>query len=190
MKTRILTLVIFVLITAAVVIFAPKREIPEQLPTPVHEIPADYDSANDFTFQDALNVKYSLSDFAGQPAVVLFWASWNEQSRAMLGLFEKSWLENGGDVVYLAVNLGKAGKDGLKKASKVYTDGGYTFPLYIDKTGVVRFNVTTAPQLYFFDALGGLVSHLDGAFTAAQLADGVAAIAPDQSNNLNEPKGD
>lgn len=186
MKTRLLTLLVFALLTALVVIFAPKREIPEQIPTPAHEIPADYDASGDFRFQDAMNVSMSLSDFAGQPAVALFWASWNEQSREMLDLFEKSWLKNGGGVVYLGVNLGKAGKDGLKKALRVYEDGGYTFPLYVDKTGVVSYNITTAPQLYFFAPDGKLLRHIDGAFTADQLADGVSLISgsalPEEKN--------
>ncbi len=165
MKTRFLALLIFAVITAAVVIFAPENIEKTQMPDKESVIPDGYAAQNNFTFTDSIGVKYELVDFAGRNVVVCFWASWNATSRALLDHVEAAIPEYYDRAVFLPINVGKAGKDGWKKAQAVMTAGEYTFPLYIDRTGVALHNVTFTPQTYVFDAMGNLLEQISGDWT-------------------------
>ena len=165
MKTRILALLVFAIITLAVVFFAPENIQKTQMPDKETVIPEGYTAQNNFTFTDPLGVKYELADFAGRNVVVCFWASWNATSRALLDHVEAAIPTYYDQAVFLPINVGKAGKDGLKKAQAVMTAGEYTFPLYIDKTGVAHHNVTFTPQTYVFDGMGNLLECISGDWT-------------------------
>ena len=188
MKARIILLVVLLLITAVVVILAPKQESAEELIPPAVELPDGYNSANDFAFKGfdeivnvdtgeavTVSVPHSLGEYAGTPVVVTFWASWNTVSREQLDVIEGIYSDYDG-VVFLPVNVGKAGKDSEKKARIAMADGEYTFPLYIDETGVVTFNITSTPKTFFFDGMGNLLAEVNGLCSAEVIADKTAEL--------------
>ena len=192
MKTRLLLLAVLLVLTAAVVLVSIRLAPPAQVvevPAPV-ELPEGYAADNDFTFREVFaegeavdadgnpvtGVTHTLGEYAGRPAAVIFWASWSSSGRDQLGEVEAVMAEYEGRAAILPINVGKAGKDSEKKARIAL--GGYGLPLYIDKSGVVTFNVTSPPEAFFFDAMGNLTASVKGvcpAETIRETLDGMLA---------------
>lgn len=169
MKRGILLFLILAALTALLLIFAPKTVNQLQSPTPEKEIPADYHTENNFTFKNAEEMEFSLSDFAGRPVVVCFWATWNAGCRDQLAVLDQVLTDYKEDAVILAINVGKAGKDSLTKAVSVITAGGYSLPIYVDKSGVVSFNVTAVPHFLFVDDLGTILEEVEDTLDYEQI---------------------
>ena len=177
MKQRVLLLIALLLLAAAAAALSlwggPRAERTEVLlPDP----PEGYAVGNNFTFREIfregertdadgnpiVEVPHCLSEFSPQPAAVIFWASWSGVGREQLAAAEAVVSEYAGRAAVLPVNVGKAGKDSEKKARIALDDGGFALPLYADQTGVVTFNVTSAPTALFFDGMGNLVAEVRG----------------------------
>ena len=176
MKTRLILLTVLLVLTAAVVcvsiLLAPPAAVVE-VPLPA-ELPEGYAAENNFTFKEVfaegeavdaagnpvLSVTHTLAEYAGQPAAVIFWASWSSVGREQLSEIEAVTAEYEGRAAILPVNVGKAGKDSEKKARIAL--GTLDLPLYVDKTGVVTFNVTSPPKTLFFDGMGNLAAEVNG----------------------------
>ena len=176
MKTRLILLAVLVLLTALVVCVSVLVTPPPALveaPIPA-EVPEGYAAANNFTFKEVFAegeavdeagnpvtaVTHTLAEYAGRPAAVIFWASWSSAGREQLNEAEVVYAEYEGRAAILPVNVGKAGKDSEKKARVAL--GRLALPLYVDKTGVVTFNVTSPPKTLFFDGMGNLVGEVSG----------------------------
>ncbi|MBO7403659.1 MAG: TlpA family protein disulfide reductase [Clostridia bacterium] len=176
MKTRLLLLAILLVLTAAVVCVSILLAPPAQVVEPVMpaEIPEGYAAENNFTFREVFEegaavdaagnpvtgVTHTLAEYAGQPVAVIFWASWSAAGRDQLDEVEAVLAEYEGRAAILPVNVGKAGKDSEKKARIAL--GSSDLPLYVDKTGVVAFNVTSPPKTLFFDGMGNLAAEVNG----------------------------
>jgi Thiol-disulfide isomerase and thioredoxins len=176
MKTRLILLTVLLVLTAAVVCVSILLAPPAQVVEPVMpaELPEGYAAENNFTFREVfaegeavdaagnpvLSVTHTLAEYAGQPVAVIFWASWSAAGREQLGEVEAVIGEFEGRAAILPVNVGKAGKDSEKKARIAL--GSLDLPLYVDKTGVVTFNVTSPPKTVFFDAMGNLAAEVNG----------------------------
>ena len=176
MKTRLILLTVLLVLTAAVVIVSilvtPPAAVVE-VPLPA-EVPEGYAAENNFTFKEVfaegeavdaagnpvLSVTHTLAEYAGQPVAVIFWASWSSAGREQLSEIEAVTAEYEGRAAILPVNVGKAGKDSEKKARIAL--GSLDLPLYVDKTGVVTFNVTSPPKTLFFDGMGNLAAEVNG----------------------------
>ena len=176
MKTRLILLTVLLVLTAAVVcvsiLLAPPAAVVE-VPLPA-EVPEGYAAENNFTFKEVfaegeavdaagnpvLSVTHTLAEYAGQPVAVIFWASWSSVGREQLSEIEAVTAEYEGRAAILAINVGKAGKDSEKKARIAL--GTLDLPLYVDKTGVVTFNVTSPPKTLFFDGMGNLAAEVNG----------------------------
>ena len=176
MKTRLILLTVLLVLTAAVVcvsiLLAPPAAVVE-VPLPA-ELPEGYAAENNFTFKEVfaegeavdaagnpvLSVTHTLAEYAGQPVAVIFWASWSSVGREQLSEIEAVTAEYEGRAAILPVNVGKAGKDSEKKARIAL--GTLDLPLYVDKTGVVTFNVTSPPKTVFFDGMGNLAAEVNG----------------------------
>lgn len=176
MKTRLILLTVLLVLTAAVVCVSILLAPPAQVVEPVMpaELPEGYAAENNFTFREVFaegeavdaagnpvtGVTHTLAEYAGQPAAVIFWASWSSVGREQLSEIEAVTAEYEGRAAILPVNVGKAGKDSEKKARIAL--GSLDLPLYVDKTGVVTFNVTSPPKTVFFDAMGNLAAEVNG----------------------------
>ena len=194
MKTRLLFLIALLVLTAAVVVLVPRAETPAEPETAETEpaaLPADYCTGNDFTFKEyrtetnesglavTLGEIRALSEYAGKPAVVTFWASWNAPSREQLAVLAALAGDDGFAV--LPVNVGKAGKDSEKKAGAALAEKELTLPLLIDQTGVLRYNVTSTPRTLVFDAKGNIAADLSGLHGAEEIREAV-----DDARNAEE----
>ena len=89
----------------------------------------------DLSFTDASGKAVKLSDFAGKTLLVNFWASWCIPCRAEMPALDKVAAQyNDASFEVLPINL-DTGSDGLDKAKKFMTDGGFkNLPLYADST--------------------------------------------------------
>ena len=104
----------------------------------------------------------SLSDFAGKPVLVNFWATWCSPCRTELPDFEDAYKTYGEDVVFLMVNVG-APRDTAESAWAFADENGYTFPVYFDTNndGASAYGVRSIPMTVLVGADGEwLESHV------------------------------
>ena len=128
-------------------------------------------TAPDFVFYDADNNAYRLSDFAGKPVVLNFWASWCSPCRQEMPDFEDAYQKYGDKVTFLMVNLTGNGSDTVASAKKAIADGGYSFPVYydLDADGAIAYGISSIPTTLILDASGTLVKKQVGILHASLL---------------------
>jgi peroxiredoxin len=95
-----------------------------------------------------------LSDFAGKPILVNFWATWCGPCRAEFPDFQKAWLENTDDLVIIAINHTTA--DRAEQVDDFVAEMGATFPVVLDKDGQVAevYQIRGLPTSIFIDRNG------------------------------------
>ena len=137
----------------------------------------DYGPAPDFTVYDADGNEVSLADFAGEPVVINFWASWCPPCKAELPDFEAAYKEVS-DVRFLMVNLTDGQRETKEIADAFIAENGYTFPvLYdIDGSGYYAYGLTSIPQTFFVDAEGNIADYRIGMIDEQTLRDGIEKI--------------
>ena len=141
------------------------RPTPERLP--------------DFSLPDAEGLPHRLSDFAGRPLIVNFWATWCEPCRREIPLLESLRRENARnrlEIVGIAI-------DNLESVKKFTRELGIDYPILVGEKGgleaVSAFGMDTVlPFSVFADAEGRIVTfkvgelHRDEAgFILARLTD-------------------
>jgi len=123
----------------------------------------------DFTLIDAMTgEQVTLSDYRGQPVLLLFFATWCPYCKAEMPSLEAVYQEYKDDgLVVLAIDSGEA-------ASTVSNFGityDLTFPLLLDEDQAVNnlYNVDTLPR-HFFIGRNGRISLIEyGAMSSGQL---------------------
>jgi len=119
------------------------------------------DLAPNFEFLGEQGHLLQLSDFAGTPVVLNFWASWCPPCRMEKPHFQQAFEEYGNDVKFIVLNV-----DEPIEVARAYADEeGFTFPLYFDETneGAAAFGVTAVPETFFIDADGVISARFMGA---------------------------
>lgn len=137
-------------------------------------------AAPDFTVYTADGQEVKLSDFAGKPVVLNFWATWCGPCRGEMPAFDGAYGELGAQVQFLMVNLTDGTRDTVESASAFVADAGYTFPVFYDTTyaGAIAYNVTAIPATYFIDAQGNLVESHVGAMNQEVLENYLQRLLP------------
>ncbi|MBQ6974528.1 MAG: TlpA family protein disulfide reductase [Oscillospiraceae bacterium] len=118
--------------------------------------------APDFTVYTLTGEAARLSDFAGKPVVVNFWATWCPPCRQELPGFENAWQQYGDDVVFLMV---ECGGEAVDEVESFVAEGGYTFPVYVDSdgSGAAAYGINAIPVTALVDAEGNLFAYQVGA---------------------------
>ena len=182
------TLIILALVLAAVIAGAAvlynalgASLSPDQLAAqPTEETQAPSVQAPDFTVYDADGREVKLSDFIGKPTVVNFWASWCGPCKMEMPDFEEKYLELGGEVNFLMVNMTDGARETVEIASDFIAQQGYTFPVYYDtaSSAAMVYGVYSLPTTYFIDAEGHAIAQATGAIDGETLQRGLDMICP------------
>lgn len=110
--------------------------------------------AADFGVIDSDGAKVHLSDFAGTPLIVNFWATWCPPCRAELPAFNKLAAEYDGKVRFMMVDLTDGGRETVNSAKKFVAKEGYTFPVYFDTEyeGALAYGIRAIPTTVVIDS--------------------------------------
>lgn len=136
--------------------------------------------APDFTVYDKDGNEVHLSDFAGKPIVLNFWASWCSPCKSEMPDFHQAYLDYGEEVQFLMVNMTDGSRETVDSASAFIEEQGYTFPVFYD-TGydaALTYGAYALPTTYFIDAEGYAVAWAQSALSAENLQKGLDMILP------------
>ncbi len=131
--------------------------------------------APDFTVYDKSGMEVKLSDFKGKPAIVNFWASWCGPCQMEMPDFEEKYLELGGEINFLIVNMTDGTRETVEAASEFIESKGYTFPVYYDtdSSAATAYYVYSLPTTYFIDSEGYIIAQATGAIDGETLQKGI-----------------
>lgn len=118
--------------------------------------------APDFIVYDADGNPVSLSDFAGKPVVMNFWATWCGYCVKEMPEFEEAYKKYGDEVVFMMINV-TGGNETKEKAMEFIEENGYTFPVYYD----TDLSATYAYGAYSLPATGFVTK--SGIFAGGQI---------------------
>jgi cytochrome c biogenesis protein CcmG, thiol:disulfide interchange protein DsbE len=160
------------LITGIAAVFA-AAVMAVSLATSGNAAPASYKAAAGFSLP-ALGQpgrQVSLSQYAGRPVVVNFWASWCEPCQEETPLLASWYKQQHGHVVLLGLDENDIAADAVKFA----TAKGVSYPLGFDPgvTVPAAYGVDGLPQTFFLNAEHRIVDHVIGGVTKAELAKGL-----------------
>lgn len=138
-------------------------------------VTSNSDIAPDFTMALFDGGEFSMSQHAGKPVVVNFWASWCPPCREEAKLLQRTWdvYEDEG-VVYIGVDT-----QDTESAARVFlTDFGVTYPTGIDSDNAISrsYRAFDLPTTVFIDRQGTIVKRWIGAIPEQQLVGWVDEI--------------
>jgi len=109
----------------------------------------------------------SLSQYAGQPVIVNFWASWCAPCQQETPLLAR-WRAQHGHVALLGLDENDATVSALEFARAK----GVSYPLAFDPdmSAASAYGVNALPQTFFLNARHQIVAHVAGVVTPALLA--------------------
>ena len=141
---------------------------PERLPAP------------DFTVYDAEGNEVHLSDFAGTPVILNFWASWCGPCTMEMPDFSDKHAELGGDIQFLMVNVADGSRETVETASDFIAETGYAFPVFYDteNSAASAYGAHPIPLTFFIDADGYVSAYAQGTINAETLQQGIDMIFP------------
>ncbi|NCB52129.1 MAG: TlpA family protein disulfide reductase [Clostridia bacterium] len=152
---------------------------PEETEAVASEEPeADKVSAENFTVYDVDGNEVSLSDFAGKPVVLNFWASWCSFCKLEMPDFNDVWADYGEDVEFLMVNVTDGSREKIEDGMAYIDENGYSFPVYYDTDmdATYAYKITSLPTTVFIDADGYVVNTVLGAQSKDTLLNNIGLI--------------
>ncbi len=132
-------------------------------------------AAPDFTLTSLDGERLSLSDYAGQPVLVNFWASWCPPCRDEFPALVRAYETHAGDGLEI---LGVTYNDQPDLAREFVDDSGAEWPILHDPDHLAwdAYSPVGPPTSYFVDADGVVQKVHIGAVNDEQLAGYLAAI--------------
>ena len=116
--------------------------------------------------------KISLSDYAGRPLIVNFFASWCEPCQKETPLLATFYRSEHGKVAIVGLDE----NDVLGSATSFTHKEGVSYPVGFDPgvTAASAYGVAGLPQTFFLDARHRIVDRIFGAVTLADIHRGIA----------------
>ena len=140
------------------------------------QAPPSYPAAAGFTLPalGEAGQQVSLSQYAGKPVIVNFWASWCPPCQQETPLLASWYKQQHGHVNLLGLDENDTSANALKFAHAK----GVTYPIGFDPSvkSALSYNVDALPQTFFLNAQHRIVYHIAGAVTKAELAKGVSLM--------------
>ena len=133
--------------------------------------------STDFTMYKPDGTPLKLSDLAGQPIVLNFWATWCPPCRAELPDFQAAYETYGDRVTFVMLNVSES----IETAQAFFAENGYTFPLYadLDDDASNAYGVTGIPTTIMYDAAGNISDSHVGMIDGDTLTEGINKILAD-----------
>lgn len=146
------------------------------VPTETQAPPA----APDFTVYDREGNAVKLSDYAGKPIVLNFWASWCGPCQIEMPDFQEKFEALGEDVQFLMVNMTDGSRETVDIASAFIEEKGFTFPVLYDTDldAANTYGAYSLPTTYFIDSQGSAIARATGAIDGDTLQRGIDMITP------------
>lgn len=128
---------------------------PAQLAQQGIQAPQEGLLAPEFTLNTLSGETIALKDLRGRPVLINFWASWCPPCRSEMPAMETMYSEfQAADLEILAVNV--TYQDRLADAENFVQENQLTFPILLDRTGVVSelYQISSLPTSFFVDSSG------------------------------------
>ena len=111
--------------------------------------------APDFTLTTLEGELLILSDLRGYPVILNFWASWCPPCRAEMPALQQVFDEYE-DLGLIIAAINATNQDSLSEAAAFVSKNSLTFPIPLDKTGLVSrsYNLHSLPTTVFIDSQG------------------------------------
>lgn len=133
----------------------------------------DPDQAPDFTLTTYQGEAITLVDFAGQPLIVHFWATWSEPSIGDTLVLQQLWQRYDGQLAILGINH----FDPDEAARAFIAEQQLSYRLAPDPAGqaAIAFGIRTIPKTFLITPEGRIEQTLDEPLTLAPLDAWLAA---------------
>ena len=162
---------LFVIILCTVIIFVTAifgynyltKIYTEEEKEPVSSPEENVIMAPDFVVYDKDGNAAKLSDFAGKPVVISFWATWCHYCVNGMPSFEKAMEEYGDEVVFMMINVTDGQRETKEDALQFIEEKGYALPVYYD----TALSATSAYGAYSLPATGFITA--EGEFFYGQM---------------------
>ena len=128
----------------------------------------------DFTIYTGGGDAVQLSDFAGRPVIVNFWASWCGPCQNEMPDFEQAYADYGDEIEFVMLNA-TYGRETMDSARSFLEESGYTFPVYYDTDAdaAAAIGVTAFPTTLFIAPDGSLTAYAISMLDAETLQRGI-----------------
>lgn len=128
-------------------------------------------NAQDFEVAGFDGKKFKISDYAGQPVVLNFWAAWCGPCKAEFPDFQAAYNEKKGQFVMISVAY-----DDEQDPVKFAQDSKYNWIFAHDTDGAKRYGVKAIPHTFFISRTGDIVDQQKGMMTRDQFETKLAKI--------------
>lgn len=126
----------------------------------------EWGNAPDFSMLSFEGDELKLSDLAGKPVVLNFWAEWCPPCIAEMPLLEQAYKDYGEDVQFLTINL----EQGRMDPAGFMESHGYTIPGALAANQVGKdYGIRSIPATYFISSKGDVLGVKNGVFTDEEL---------------------
>lgn len=151
------------LIITSMIIFSTRMLVAKDSPSPTQEVPAlesfgvqrfeEKKPPPAFSLKDLKGNTVSLSDYKGNPLMVIFWGSWCPSCKEELSLLEKFYKNYRGELKLITIVIDGENE---RKVKRIVKDQEITLPILLDRKEQIarKFGVRMIPTAFLINREG------------------------------------